>query len=164
MDLWDKEQSTTVRMKNADKNLTIQTMHEYSNLKNLRLGLFEGNTTLDHFTQQKYILCATNITCMDILHFIYTGIASTSNTLQKTVILSQRLGTLSNHSFLHFDTFKIGSVGFQSMSSKCQSEYFLLPQGLKENSSSESYPSRTLMDIFVFLNKQTSRQNENPIM
>ena len=43
------------------------------------------------------------------------------------------------------------------MSSKCQSKYFILPQGLKENSSSESYPSRTLMDIFVFLNKQIGK-------
>lgn len=157
MDLWDNEQSTTVRIRNEEKNLTVQTMHEYPNLKNLHLGLFEGNTTLDQNTQQEYILCATYITCMDILHFVNTGIASTSNTFQKTVILPQRLGTLSNHSFLHFNTFKIGSVGFQSMSSKRQSEYSLLPQGLKENSSSESYPSRTLMDIFVFLNKQTNK-------
>ena len=40
------------------------------------------------------------------------------------------------------------------MSSNCQYKCALLPQGLKENSSSESYPSRTFMDLFVFLIKQ----------
>ena len=113
---------------------------------------------------QVYILCATYLTCVNIFYFIYTGIAASPNVLYKPVILPQRLGTLSTSHLFHSYTFKIGSVGIQSTSSRSHCQCTFLPQGLKENSSSESYPSRTLIQYLCVFNKQASRQQASPIM